>query len=110
MKILVHITHRPENPTTAALGFHVAKAAVDEGHSVTVLLAGDAVQLMRDAVIERLSGLGTHDVQGLYQGPVATGTKFYLSGVSPKTRGLGEGDLRGKNYVLAARKNSFNWR
>ena len=101
MKILVHITHGPENPTRAALGFHVAKAAVDEGHSVTVFLAGDAVQLMRDAVIEHLSGLGTGDLQGLYQGLVATGTKFYLSGVSSKTRGLGEGDLRGKNYVFA---------
>jgi uncharacterized protein len=45
-KILVHITHGPEHPTRAALGFLVAKAAIDEGHEVSLFLAGDAVQLV----------------------------------------------------------------
>ncbi len=52
-KLLVHITHGPEDPTRAALGLLVARAAIDEGHEVSVFLAGDAVQLMRDAVIAR---------------------------------------------------------
>ena len=47
MSILVHITHGPENPTRAALGFAVAAAAAEQGHEVTVFLAGDAVQLAR---------------------------------------------------------------
>ena len=55
--ILVHTTHGPEHPTRAALGFHVAKAAIDEGHSVTMFLAGDEVQVMRDGAIDNLSGL-----------------------------------------------------
>ena len=58
-KILVHITHGPEHPTRAALGFLVAKSAIDEGHSVSLFLAGDAVQLMRDATLDNLAGLGT---------------------------------------------------
>jgi predicted peroxiredoxin len=45
-KILVHITHGPEHPTRAALGFLVAKAAIDEGHEVSLFLAGAAVQLV----------------------------------------------------------------
>ena len=45
-KILVHVTNGPENPTRAALAFLVAKSAIDEGHSVSMFLAGDAVQLM----------------------------------------------------------------
>jgi len=43
-KILVHLTHGPEHPTRAALAFLVARSAIDEGHSVSMFLAGDAVQ------------------------------------------------------------------
>ena len=53
-RLLVHVTHGPEAPTRAALGLLVAKAAIDEGHDVDVFLAGDAVQLMRDAVLDAL--------------------------------------------------------
>src|SRR5262245_38161285 len=59
MKILVHVTQGPENPTRAALAFLVAKTAIEEGDAVTLFLAGDAVQLMRDDVLDNLSGLGT---------------------------------------------------
>ena len=96
--ILVHITHGPEHPTRAALGFHVAKAAIDEGHSVTMFLAGDGVQLMRDGAIDNLSGLGTGNLRELYDAVVAAGVKIYLSGMSAKSRGLTEDDLEGKPY------------
>lgn len=96
--ILVHITHGPEHPTRAALGFHVAKAAIDEGHSVTVFLAGDGVQLMRDGAIDHLTGLGTGNLRELYDAVVAAGTTIYMSGMSSKARGLGEDELEGKPY------------
>ena len=54
-KILVHVTHGPEQPTRAALAFLVAKSALDKGHIVTIFLAGDAVQLIRDAVLDNLT-------------------------------------------------------
>lgn len=94
--ILVHITHGPEHPTRAALGFHVVKAAVDEGHSVTLFLAGDGVQLVRDGVLDHLAGLGTGNLRELYDAVVASGTTIYMSGMSSKARGLGEGELEGK--------------
>lgn len=100
--ILVHITHGPEHPTRAALGFHVAKAAIDEGHEVTVFLAGDGVQLMRDGVIDHLSGLGTGKLRDLYDALAANEVQFYLSGMSSKSRGLTEGELAGKNTTFAA--------
>lgn len=96
--ILVHITHGPEHPTRSALGFHVAKAAIDEGHEVTMFLAGDGVQLMRDGAIDNLSGLGTGNLRELYDAVVAAGTTIYLSGMSSKARGLTEGELEGKPY------------
>ena len=61
--ILVHITHGPEHPSRAALGFHVAKASIDEGHEVTMFLAGDAVQLMRAGALDGLS-IGFRTVKG----------------------------------------------
>src|SRR5688572_736714 len=88
MKILVHITHGPEAPTRAALGFHVAKAALEAGHPVTIFLAGDAVQLMRPATRDRLAGLGTGELRELLDALVAGGASFYLSGGSSQARGL----------------------
>ena len=97
-KILVHLTHGPEHPTRAALAFHVAKAALDEGHEVTMALAGDAVQLLRDGVIDHLNGLGTGNLRDLYDALVTGGVKIYLSGMSSKARGLSEAELAGKPY------------
>ena len=97
-KILVHITHGTEHATRSALGFHVAKTAIDEGHSVTLFLAGDGVQLMRDGAIDHLSGLGTGNLRELYDAVVSSGVKIYLSGMSSKSRGLREEELEGKPY------------
>jgi predicted peroxiredoxin len=100
-KILIHVTTGPENPTKAALGFLVAKAAVDEGHEVTMFLAGDSVQLLRDGVLDSLVGLGTGSLRESYDAVVASGARLYASGMSSKARGLGEPDLDGKPVELA---------
>lgn len=99
--ILVHVTCGPESPTKAALGFLVAKAAVDEGHEVTMFLAGDAVQLLRDSVIDSLTGLGTGSLRESYDAVVAAGTRIYASGMSSKARGVSDDDREGKPVELA---------
>ena len=100
-KILVHITTGPEHPTRAALGFLVAKAAVEEGHGVSLFLAGDAVQLLRDAVLDSLNGLGTGSLRESYDALAAAGARFYVSGLSSKARGLSAADLEGKPAEFA---------
>lgn len=100
-KILVHLTHGPEHPTRAALAFLVAKAAMEEGHAVTLFLAGDAVQLMRDGVLDNLSGLGTGKLRESYNAVVAGGVKIYLSGMSADSRGLSTADIEGKPAQFA---------
>lgn len=100
-KILVHLTHGPEHPTRAALAFLVAKSALDEGHSVSLFLAGDAVQLLRDAVLDNLTGLGTGSLRALYDAIAAGGGRFYLSGMSGRARGLSETDISGKPAEFA---------
>ena len=100
-KILVHVTHGPEHPTRAALAFAVARAALDEGHQVSIFLAGDAVQLIRDGVLDNLAGLGTGNLRQAYDGTVAGGGRFYLSGGSSKARGVSEQDIAGKPAEFA---------
>ncbi|MFD2201096.1 DsrE family protein [Shivajiella indica] len=101
MKILIHITSGPENPTKAALGFLMAKTAVEEGYSVSMFLAGDAVQLLRNDVLDNLVGLGTGKLRAHYDTIVNAGVKFYLSGMSSKSRGLSEADLKDKPAEFA---------
>ena len=99
--ILVHITSGPNDPTRAALGFAVAKAALDDGHRVAIFLAGDGVQLIRESVISSLSGLGTGNLRELHDAVVARGGRFYVSGGSSKARGVTQEDLRGKPAEFA---------
>ena len=87
-RILVHVTCGPEHPTKAALAFLVAKAAVEEGHEVTMFLAGDATQLLRDAVLDSLVGLGTGSLRESYDSVVGSGAQLYASGMSSKARGI----------------------
>ena len=86
--LLVHITSGPEAPTRAALGLLVARAAIDEGHDVNVFLAGDAVQLIRDAVLDSLTGVGTGSLREHFDAIAAGGGRFYVSGMSSKARGF----------------------
>src|SRR5215217_6780858 len=70
-KLLIHITRGPEDPTRAALGFLVGKAAVEDGHDVSLFLAADAVQLLRPAVLDSLVGLGTGSLRDSYDALVS---------------------------------------
>ncbi len=97
VKILVHLTHGTDDPTRATLAFLVAKAAKEEGHGVTMFLAGDAVTLIKDSVIESVNGVGTGSLKDLLAFAVQNQIQIYLSGLSSKARGIGEADLQGKN-------------
>ena len=99
--LLVHITCGPEAPTKAALGFLVAKAALSEGHAVNVFLAGDGVQLLRDAVLDSLNGLGTGSLRESFDAVVSGGGRLYVSGMSSKARGVDAADLEGKSAEMA---------
>ena len=99
--ILVHVTHGPEHPTRAALAFLVAKTAIDEGHRVTIFLAGDAVQLLRDEVLDSVTGVGTGRLRDHYDAIVKGGGRFYLSGMSSRARGVSAADLKDKPAELA---------
>lgn len=100
-RLLVHVTQGPENPTRAALAFLVARSAIEEGHEVSLFLAGDAVQLLRDEILDQLTGLGTGSLRENFAAIVKGGGRFYLSGGSSKARGVTEATLKGKPAEFA---------
>lgn len=87
-KILVNVTNGPEHPTRAALAFLVARSAQDSGHEVTLFLAGDAVQLLREPVLDSLVGLGTGSLRESYDALREGEARWYVSGMSSKARGF----------------------
>jgi predicted peroxiredoxin len=50
--------HGSEDPTKATLPFLMASGALDAGHQAAIILIGDAVVLMNDAVSENVHGVG----------------------------------------------------
>jgi uncharacterized protein len=87
-KLLINLTHGPEAQTRAALGFLVGRAAVEAGHEVSLFLAGDAVQLLREPVLNGLVRLGTGSLRESYDAIAEAGGRFYVSGNSSKARGF----------------------
>ena len=100
-KILVHITNGPENATRAALGFLVARTAIEEGHEVNLFLAGDAVKLIQDSILNTLTGLGTGKLRDHYDVIVKSKARFFLSGNSSKARGVTDTDIKDKPAEFA---------
>jgi uncharacterized protein len=107
--LLVHITCGPENPTKSALAFFIAAAAVEAGHTVHVFLAGDAVQLIREAVRNSLTGLGTGVLREHCDKVIAGGGRLYLSAGSCAARGVNDEDLQGIPHEKAGPRCWFGW-
>lgn len=100
--LLVHITQGPEAPTPAALGMLVARTALAEGHDVTLFLAGDGVQLIRDAVLDSTNGVGTGSLREHFDAIASSGGRFYVSKMSSGARGVTEADLEGRPAQFGA--------
>ena len=59
MKTLYVVTGGSADPTRASIPLHLAvNGSLEVGHTVTLVLAGDATELLKPEVRERLQGLG----------------------------------------------------
>lgn len=85
---LIHIATGPENPTRVALGLLVARTALEEGHQVTVFMAGDGVDLLRPETREVAAGIGTGSVREHWEALRGGGARLFASGMSSKARGV----------------------
>ena len=68
---------------------------------MTLFLAGDVVQLLPDAVLDNVSGLGTGKLRESYEAIVAGSGRFFVSVKSSQGRGVTATDLDGKPAEFA---------
>jgi predicted peroxiredoxin len=79
-KILVNLTHGPEEFEQAAMALKVAKLLVDEGHTVTVLLAEEFCQLVHDGAANIPSDVCQKNLRESCNSLLREGAKIELSG------------------------------
>ena len=77
-KILFHSFVGSENPTRACLPFLQAVANKERGDEVSIALAGDAVVLIRDAVINSVVPVAWPPLKDTFQKVVELGIPIYL--------------------------------
>ena len=66
MKILYFATSGTSDPTRASLPLHLAvNGSLEVGHTVDIVLAGDATELVKSDVRERLEGVGVPPMREL---------------------------------------------
>lgn len=66
MKILYFATSGGSDPTRASLPLHLAvNGSLEVGHSIDVVLAGDATEMVKSDVRQRLEGIGVPPVREL---------------------------------------------
>ena len=87
-RLFVQIVSGPENTTRAALGLLIARTAVEEGHEVTLFLAGDAVDFIRPETAAAAHGVGTGSIAEHLAAIRDAGAPIHLSGMSSKARAI----------------------
>ena len=71
-------THGSEDPTKATLPFLLAVGAIDAGHETAVVLMGDAVVMMDDAVANSVQGVGFPPIRELFAKLVENKVPVYV--------------------------------
>ena len=77
-KILFHSFVGSENPTRACLPFLQAVANKKRGDEVSIALAGDAVVLIRDAVIDSVVPIAWPPLKDTFQQVVKLGIPIFI--------------------------------
>jgi predicted peroxiredoxin len=66
MRITYFASAGPADPTRASIPLHLAvNGSVEVGHDVSIILGGDAAELLLDDTAERLEGVGVPPLREL---------------------------------------------
>ena len=100
-KVLVHIYSNLNCKNKVTLGLLVALAAENEGHQVTLFLAGDGVNILNCKKAGEVIGQGTGDLYEHLENLKDSKITIYVSGMSAKSRGFDETLLDGYKAEFA---------
>jgi predicted peroxiredoxin len=70
--------HGSEDPTKATFPFLMAAGALDAGNKVGIILIGDAVVLMNNAVADSVQGVGFPPLKELMAKVIAAKVPIYI--------------------------------
>ena len=71
-------TNGSENPTKATLPFLLADGALQAGHEAAIILLGDAVVVMNDAVVDSIQGVGLPPLKDLVAKAIENKIPIYV--------------------------------
>ena len=100
-KVLVHIYSNLNCKNKVTLGLLVALAAENEGHQVTLFLAGDGVNILNCKKAGEVIGQGTGDLYEHLENLKDSNITIFVSGMSAKSRGYDQKLLDGYKAEFA---------
>lgn len=100
-KVLFFGTYGSDDPPRASLPMLGASGALSRGHQAIIILTGEAVVVVRDAIANSLHGIGFPPLRELMAEVVAGGVPIYVGVGCAGARGVTEEDSRGKNARFA---------
>lgn len=92
MKLVVAVTHGTDDPTQATLGVLAAKAAVEQGHDVTVWLQGEGAVLANREIYPHVQGVNMPALKDALEDLVAREVPVWVCKACAAGRGVGEGN------------------
>ena len=103
-KLVVMVTHGPEDPELATIPFAMAGAAVASDVEVVMGFQGEGCELVRKGVAETVHAPEFADLGGLLETVKEMGAQLLVCSPCVKSRGLSEDDLvEGAEIVAAGR-------
>jgi predicted peroxiredoxin len=97
LKIFMKSAWGSDDPTKAAFPFLHGTALAEAGHEVQIFLLGEAVNLMRDAVLNSVTPVGWPAMKEIMPKVLANKIQIYACGACCRARGVQETDLQSKN-------------
>jgi predicted peroxiredoxin len=103
-KLVIMVTHGPEEPELATIPFAMAGAAVASDVDVVMGFQGDGCLLVKKGVAETVAAPEFAPLGGLLESILELGGQLLVCSPCVKSRGLTEDDLvEGAEIVAAAR-------
>jgi predicted peroxiredoxin len=78
-KLLIVASTGAQDPTRASIPFHIAaNGAIPAGQDCGIALGGDATELLKREIIDRVKGVGVPPLADLLAACAQRGVRFYV--------------------------------
>lgn len=96
LKIFIKSAWGSDDPTKAAFPFLHGTALAEAGHEVQIFLLGEAVNLMRDSVLNSVTPVGWPPLKEIMPKVLSNNIQIYACGACCRARAVVETDLQSK--------------